>query len=158
MTRLAILVTLTALTSPVFALEPVADLSAQKTERIDFQWQPQLTRRDQNDDFHHMVAQVNAADYQLDLKAYVGKRVRLYYLVPFDSRALISADALQISWPQQGRLSAGQAIADQRFLVFQGQIDEPVWRERLSLRLLVDSRRFNPPLLFQPRFEIELVR
>jgi hypothetical protein len=144
--------------SPVWALEPVVDLSPVRLDRVEFQWQPVVTRRAQTDEFHQMIGEVNAVEFQLDLAQYMRKNIRLYFVVPFDARALSSPEALQIAWPAQGRLIAGQAVADQRVLVFQGAVDQAIFRERLSLRLKVDSRRFNPPLNSQPRFEVELIR
>jgi hypothetical protein len=143
---------------PTHAFESVPDLSPVRFDRVEFQWQSVVTRRAQTDEFHQMNAQLNNIEFQLDLQRYLSKNVRLYFVVPYDTRALSAADALRIRWLAQGRLAAGQAIADQRVLVFQGVINEPIWRERLSLSLQVDSRRFNPPFNTQPRFEIELIR
>ncbi len=158
MNRIIVWLLASLFVAPVCALEPVIDLSPVRLDRVEFQWQPVVTRRAQTDEFHQMIAEVNSVEFQLDLSQYLRKNIRLYFVVPFDARALSSPDALQIAWSAQGRLIAGQAIADQRVLVFQGAVEQAIFRERLSLRLKVDSRRFNPPFNSQPRFEVELIR
>ncbi len=146
------------LATDLYALEPVTDLSPVRLDRVEFQWQPVSTRRDQTDEFHMMIAQVGPLEFQLDLQKYLRKPVKLYFVVPYDGKSLSTPDALQISWPNQGKLVSGQGISDQRILVYQGVVDEAFWRQQLYLRLKVDSRRFNPPLNSLPRFEIELIR
>ena len=101
-------------------------------------------------------------EYRLATAAYVGRQVRITYVVPNPIPGLRSADALRVEWRGQPPLASGSARPGDHVPVWTGRIAE-AWTElALDLSARVDLRqldlRASEPLAFECHFEIEILR
>jgi hypothetical protein len=137
------------------ATERLTDLAPARQVRVDLQWAPiQWQRGDRDPSYHLMSADVPRIEYRLDVARYVGRQVRVLYVIPLDA-GLTSPLGLMVRWKSQGALRAGEARAGDRVTVFEGRIAAGSLDDVFDVQLEVDSRYFTGRLRFDPYFEIE---
>ncbi len=147
---------LLAASGPAAALtERLTDLAPARQVRVDLQWAPiQWQRGDRDPSYHLMSAEVPRIEYRLDVARYVGRQVRVLYVIPMDA-GLTSPLGLKVRWKSQGALRAGEARAGDRVTVFEGRVAAGSLADVFDVQLEVDSRYFTGRLRFDPYFEIE---
>ena len=146
---------LTASGAAAAVTERLTDLSPARQVRVDLQWAPiQWQRGDRDPSYHLMSADVPRIEYRLDVARYVGRQVRVLYVIPLDA-GLTSPLGLKVRWKSQGALRAGEARAGDRVTVFEGRVAAGSLADVFDVQLEVDSRYFTGRLRFDPYFEIE---
>ncbi|MBP8306596.1 MAG: hypothetical protein KAY46_04985 [Burkholderiaceae bacterium] len=135
--------------------ERLTDLAPSRQVRVDLQWAPiQWQRGDRDPAYHLMSADVPRIEYRLDVARYVGRQVRVLYVIPLDA-GLTSPLGLKVRWKSQGALRAGEARAGDRVTVFEGRVAAGSLDDVFDVHLEVDSRYFTGRLRFDPYFEID---
>jgi len=100
-------------------------------------------------------------EYRLNTARYVGRRARVYYVLPAGVPGVRTPGAITVQWNTQGLFASGQGRPGQRIPVWNGVVPGPWLQESLDLSWRVDMRelRLSPgmPLGFEAYFEIELL-
>jgi hypothetical protein len=104
-----------------------------------------------------MVATVPNLEFRLDTSAFVGKRARIYLVVPEFVAGLRAPNGMRLEWTSRGSFLAGSALPGQRTLVYDGVVQRPVLHETLDLSVFLDARYLDRGLRFDPTFEIDVV-
>ncbi len=108
------------------------------------------------EDLNAMVANVTNLEFRLDTSAYVGKRARIYLVIPEFVKGLRAPNGLRVEWKSRGQFMAGSALPGQRALVYDGLVQRPAMHETLDLSLYLDARYLDRGLRFDPGFEIDV--
>jgi hypothetical protein len=103
-----------------------------------------------------MVATVPNLEFRLDTSAYVGKRARIYLVIPEFVQGLRAPSGMRVEWTARGSFMAGAALPGQRTLVYDGMIQRPALQESLDLSIFLDARHIERGLRFDPTFEIDV--
>lgn len=107
------------------------------------------------------ISRFGPIEYRLATGPYVGKRARIYFVVPALVQGLRSPSGLRMSWHGSGRFADGSARGGERRLVWTGVVREPVMRETLDLtmevRLADLMLRPQGALSVESYFEIEVM-
>ena len=103
-----------------------------------------------------MVATVNNLEFRLDTSAYVGKRARIYLVIPEFVQGLRGPAGMRVEWTTRGQFMAGSALPGQRTLVYDGMVQRPSMQETLDLSVFLDARYLERGLRFDPAFEIDV--
>jgi hypothetical protein len=97
----------------------------------------------------------------LSTAAYLGKKARIFYVVPAAIEGLRSAAALQVNWPAGKLFAAGTARPGERALVWTGTVGQAWMVDALDLSMQVNLRELRLPpngqLGFESYFEIEVL-
>ena len=112
-------------------------------------------------DGHTVRVPFGRVEYRLATMPYIGKRARIYYVVPPQIPGLTTPGGLTVQWRASGRFAPGQAQPGMRAPVWTGVVQGPWLQESLDLDLLIDLRMLrlpgNAPLSFESYFEIEVL-
>ena len=104
-----------------------------------------------------MVATVPNLEFRLDTSRYVGKKARIFLVVPDFMPGLRTPTGLRVEWKTRGTFLAGTAVPGTRALVYDGPIKLPSMHESLDLSIYLDARYFERGLRFEPTFEIDVL-
>lgn len=100
-------------------------------------------------------------EYRLATASYIGRRARIYHVIPAFVSGLRSPAGLLVEWSGNGAFAAGSAMAGERRLVWAGVVSGPWMDERLDLRLRLDLREWRPvagrPFEVESHFDIEVM-
>ena len=102
-----------------------------------------------------MVATITNLEFRLDTAAYVGKRARIYLVIPEFVQGLRASTAMRVEWTSRGSFLAGSALPGQRVLVYDGLVQRPSMHEALDVNVYLDARYLERGLRFDPAFEID---
>ena len=72
---------------------------------------------------------------RIDTRAWVGKQVRIFMVLPQDGSAPVVA-----TWEARGPLLPGRLNSGERALVYTGQVNTPTLEDTLNVRLTTDAR------------------
>lgn len=151
---------LTALTVGASLLAPawglVARLDDSASPRahvsIDFQQARPL-------DANTLALPFGRVEYRLATAPHVGRRARIFYVVPPAIPGLRSPAGLQVQWRSQGTFADGTARPGDRIPVWNGVVQTPWMSETFDLQLRLDPRLLQlgrgGALSFESYFEIE---
>ena len=103
-----------------------------------------------------MVATIPNLEFRLDTSPYVGKRARIYLVIPDFVQGLRAPNGMRVEWTTRGQFMAGAALPGQRALVYDGLIQRPSMQESLDLSIYLDARYLERGLRFDPAFEIDV--
>jgi hypothetical protein len=108
------------------------------------------------------ISRFGQVEYRLATAPYMGKRARIFYVVPAQVSGLRSPAGLRMTWRGGGQFADGSARGGERRLVWSGVVRERVMRESLDLtmevRLSELMLRANGALSVESYFEIEVMR
>lgn len=104
-----------------------------------------------------MVATIPNLEFRLDTSAYVGKRARIYLVIPDAVQGLRASSAMRVEWTSRGSFLPGSALPGQRTLVYDGPVQRASLHEALDLSVYLDARYLDAGLRFDPTFEIDVV-
>jgi hypothetical protein len=158
--RRALLAAATVAAASAIASPPVRlDDSASPKARVELapRWLGEHEAGANRDWLHAMVAEAVNVEIRLDTRAHVGRRGRIYLVVPDPVPGLASPTGLRVNWLSRGLLASGSAVPGSRTLVYDGAVDSPVTVVRLDFRFELDARYVGPGLRIDPQFEIEIV-
>ena len=106
------------------------------------------------------ISRFGHVEFRLATAPYVGKRARIYYVVPALVPGLRSPSGLRMSWRGSGVFADGSARGGERRLVWSGVVRDPVMRESLDLTMEVRlgelTLRPQGALSVESYFEIEV--
>jgi hypothetical protein len=106
------------------------------------------------------ISRFGLVEYRLATAPYVGKRARIYFVVPSQVASLRSPAGLRMTWRGSGLFADGSARGGERRLVWSGTIREPVMRESLDLTMEVKLSEVLPRprggVSVESYFEIEV--
>lgn len=102
-----------------------------------------------------MVANVPAVEVRLNTAAHVGKRGRIYLVMPQVVQGLASPNALRLEWRARGTFQSGTALPGEKALLYDGPVTAPVTGDILDFHVHIDARYQLAPLRFEPTFEFE---
>lgn len=84
-------------------------------------------------------------DYRLATTRFVGRRARIYYVVPAQIRGLLSPAGLRVEWRGLGAFGSGVARPGDRVPVWTGIVRAPWMDESLDLSMQLDLRQVRMP-------------
>jgi hypothetical protein len=108
------------------------------------------------DEFNALVANISSLEFRLDTSRYVGKRGRIYLVVPDLVPGVRSPSAMRIEWKTRGVFMPGSALPGQRTLVYDGPIVKAMTQESLDFVFYLDARHLERGVRFEPAFEIDV--
>jgi hypothetical protein len=137
------------------------DLAPVQQNRILMEWnfniaRGQLGAQGVGNELNRVTAKVDGVDYRLDVTAYLGKAVKIFYVWPNFTNTIRPNASFTVEWITQGRLSSGKLGGAGRVMVFNGKIQDAVLNERFGLRLSMDARDLTDQIQLQPYFELEV--
>lgn len=108
------------------------------------------------------VVHFGQVDYRLSTAAYLGRMVRIVYVIPPLVPGLRSASALRVDWRGMGRFASGSARPGDRVVVWAGKVQEPLMAEALDVTWRIEMAQVEPGamgrLSVQAYFEVEVVQ
>lgn len=145
---------LLGLASPASALVARLDDSASPRAQVNGDF-----RNAQSMDGDFLVLPFGRIEYRLATAPYVGRRARIYYVIPAAVAGLRSPTGLQVQWRGNGAFSSGTGRPGDRVPVWNGIVQAAWMNETFDLTLRIDPRELRLPtgasLSFESIFEIE---
>ncbi|MCG6874525.1 MAG: hypothetical protein LJE97_05495 [Betaproteobacteria bacterium] len=102
------------------------------------------------------AARAPGVQVNLNVAAYVGQRARIYITLPPISRGEPTLANARLQWRGRQVGTTGEILVGARQIVFEGVIDEPVFREVFDFTVYYDPSLVTRPVPVEPVFEIEL--
>ena len=152
------IVLLAMLFAPAHAATKLDD-SASPRARIDIKprWQYEEGEMAGKQRLHAMLAEAKNVEIRLNTSAYVGKRGRIYLVIPEFISGLRSPDAMRVEWRGRGVFQSGTVLPGARALIYDGPISKPMTGDTLDFTIQFDSRYMAGGLRFDPIFEIDVL-
>ena len=117
------------------------------------------SRNAQSVDGNTVLLPFGRVEYRLATAPYVGRRARIFYVIPPAIVGLRSPAGLQVQWRGNGAFASGAGRAGDRVQVWNGTVQAPWMTETFDLTLRIDPRELRLPsggsLRFESTFEIE---
>ncbi len=109
----------------------------------------------------HLTVRFDSVEYRLATAPFVGRRARIYYVVPPFIPGLRSPAGMRVEWRTGGLFAPGTAGPGDRRVVWSGNVPSPWMSERFDLRVRLDRRELRPvpggALDFESYFELEVL-
>ncbi|MET3178527.1 UNVERIFIED_ORG: hypothetical protein ABIC43_001681 [Variovorax guangxiensis] len=110
-------------------------------------------------DGHVVVLPLGRIEYRLAMTPHVGRRARIFYVIPANVAGLRSPAGMQVQWRGSGAFASGSGRPGDRVQVWNGVVQAPWMNETFDLTLRIDPRELRMPagsaLSFESFFEIE---
>lgn len=100
-----------------------------------------------------LVASVPSVEVRLNTAAHVGKRGRIYLVMPQFVQGLASPNAMRLEWRARGAFQSGSALPGERALLYDGPVTSPITGDVLDFNVYIDARHQHAPVRFEPAFE-----
>jgi hypothetical protein len=155
-----LLVAIVALAAlPLAAATIRLDDSASPKRRLDLKprWVHEQGEIGSPDRLNAMVANVPAVEIRLNTAAHVGKRGRIYLVMPAVVPGLMSPNAMRLEWRTRGVFQEGSALPGERRLLYDGPISQPSMNDHFDFNVFFDARQQAGALRFDPSFELEVL-
>lgn len=123
---------------------------------IDWRHRDNLENLDE-EQLNALSATARGVEVRLNTAQYLGRRARIYLVLPVVIRGLDDPGGLRLSWTTHGVFADGTVTPGTRALLFDGVIDRQVMIDILDFTLDLDARTFSEPVNFEPEYEIEPV-
>lgn len=109
----------------------------------------------------HLTVRFDGIEYRLATAPFVGRRARIFYVVPPFIPGLRSPAGMRVEWRTGGLFAPGMARPGERRLVWSGTVPGPWMSERFDLRVQFDRRELRPvpggALDYEAYFEMEVL-
>jgi hypothetical protein len=110
----------------------------------------------------HATVQFGRVNYRLNTARYVGKKARIFWVIPSASHLVNSPAALRVEWRGGRMIANGSGHAGERIAVWQGVVTRNVISEDIELSMQIDLRRLQTGAArmgaaFESYFEIEVL-
>ena len=102
-----------------------------------------------------MVASLANVEVRLDTAKHVGRRGRIYLVMPQFVPGIASPSAMRLEWRARGAFQSGSALPGQKALLYDGPVTSPITGDVLDFSVHIDARHFTSALRFDPTFEFE---
>jgi hypothetical protein len=99
----------------------------------------------------HQVVGTTRVQVKLDTRAWVGKFVRIYMVLPAQPSSTVVA-----KWQVQGPMIAGQLNSGQRGLVWSGVVPSALLEDVMTVTVQTDGRFLSAPQLLRFYFEVDV--
>ncbi len=109
------------------------------------------------DQMNALVAELGGVELKIDVSAYVGRPVRIYFALPLAVKGLRGTSGLKVEWTTRGILMPGHVVPGNRALVYQGTVPAREMGDVFDFLLFIDGRHFLGGLGFDPVFEVEVL-
>ncbi|HEX7867458.1 MAG TPA: hypothetical protein VF555_21040 [Variovorax sp.] len=110
-------------------------------------------------DGNMLVLPLGRIEYRLSMAPHVGRRARIFYVIPPNVAGLRSPAGMQVQWRGNGAFASGSGRPGDRVQVWNGVVQAPWMNETFELTLRIDPRELRMPagsaLSFESFFEIE---
>jgi hypothetical protein len=157
--RLGIAVLALAVALSPAAAETRLDDSASPRQRLDLRSRWQYDEEGRGiDGVNAMVAEAANVEVRLNTAAYVGKRGRIYIVLPDLVPGLRSPGGMSVEWKARGTFLSGRVLPGGRALLYDGTITGPLMGDILDFSIFLDARRVEETLRFSPEFDIDVAR
>lgn len=133
------------------------DDSASPKARFDLQpaWQYEGEEIQGADRLNAMIARAEGVEVRLNTAALVGKRGRIFIVLPPSVPGLSSPDALHMQWTARGRFLSGSVLPGGRTLLYDGPIESSLTRDVLDFTIVLDARHMVGGLRLETSFEFD---
>lgn len=159
MTRPLAFLTWAFLTASALATEVLDDSGSPRQQfEVHLNWADVDPFSDDPSALSRVVGHIDDVEVRLDTSAYVGRRARIFLMLPDLISGLDSTEGVQLSWRARGDFLAGHTTPGQPALLFEGVIEDKVTSDVLSYDLELDARHLTGVLRLEPVFEIEAER
>ncbi|MET3465295.1 hypothetical protein [Variovorax atrisoli] len=112
-------------------------------------------------DGNMLVLPFGRIEYRLATAAHVGRRARIFYVIPAMVAGLRSPAGMLVQWRGNGAFASGSGRSGDRVQVWNGVVQSPWINETFELTLRIDPRELRMPsgsaLSFESFFEIETI-
>ena len=105
------------------------------------------------DRLNALVASVPSVEVRLNTAAHVGKRGRIYLVMPQFVQGLGSPNAMRLEWRARGPFQSGSALPGEKALLYDGPVTAPITGDVLDFNVYIDARHQQAPVRFEPTFE-----
>ncbi|MDI3384541.1 hypothetical protein ACFPPF_18000 [Xenophilus aerolatus] len=109
----------------------------------------------------YITVRFDGIEYRLATAPFVGRRARIFYVVPPFIPGLRSPAGMRVEWRTGGLFAPGTAGPGERRLVWSGTVPGPWMSERFDLRVQFDRRELRPvpggALDYESYFEMEVL-
>ncbi len=136
------------------------DDSASPKQRIDVRtrWLHEGEGLNNPERLNALVAEIPGLEVRLNTSAYLGKKGRIYLVMPNFVQGMRSTSGMRVEWKARGNFLSGSASPGGRALVFDGTISRPMTGDTLDVVIHLDARYAEAGIRFDPIFEIDEVR
>jgi hypothetical protein len=100
-----------------------------------------------------LVATVASVEVRLNTAAHVGKRGRIYLVMPQLVQGVSSPNAVRLEWRARGAFQSGSALPGEKALLYDGPVTAPITGDVLDFNVHIDARYQQAPVRFEPTFE-----
>lgn len=108
-----------------------------------------------------ITVRFDGIEYRLATAPFVGRRARIFYVVPPFIPGLRSPAGMRVEWRTGGLFAPGMARPGERRMVWSGTVPGPWMSERFDLRVQFDRRELRPvpggALDYESYFEMEVL-
>ena len=111
--------------------------------------------RASEDEFNRLIGRADNVEVRLDTSRHVGRRARIFLVLPAQLNGLASSDGLKLSWQTRGEFLPGHVAPGNTALIFEGLIGDPLLREFFSFTMEIDARQLTGQVRIEPAYEIE---
>jgi hypothetical protein len=91
----------------------------------------------------HATVQFGRVNYRLNTARFVGKKARIFWVIPSASHLVNSPAALRVQWRGGRMIANGTGYAGERIAVWQGVVPSTVINEDIELSMQLDLRRLQ---------------
>ena len=102
-----------------------------------------------------LVASMPSVEVRLNTAAHIGRRGRIYLVMPQFVPGLASPAALRLEWRARGAFQSGSALPGEKALLYDGPVTSAITGDVLDFNVYIDARHQLSALRFEPTFEFE---
>jgi hypothetical protein len=146
------------ITAAPWALAERLDDSASPKRRLDLEprWLHNEGYLGTPERLNAMVAAVPRVEVRLNTAKHVGKRGRIYLVMPPFVPGLNSPNGMRLEWRAHGLFQSGSALPGEKALLYDGPVTQSMMSDVLDFQVHLDARYVTSALRFDPVFDIEV--
>jgi len=129
-------------------------LSSQPRVQLRQEWRDSFPNRGGRPNLFGILARASV-EVRLKTDAYVGRRARIFLVLPTLANTGALPSDLQVEWRTRGAMRAGVGAPGSRTLVFEGRVNAAITGDWFDFYVTADSRTLGRNVQFEPYFDIE---
>lgn len=136
------------------------DDSLSPRQRFDIRsrWLHEDGAQESPDRLNALVAEIPGMEVRLNTAGLVGKRVRIYLVLPAFIQGMRAATGMRVEWKARGVFQSGAVAPGARAVLFEGTVTGPVTGDTLDVSIFLDARHVEPSVRFDPVYEFDEIR